>query len=125
MSNKGLLPDFNKKAQRIIIERSKEIFQAKHIGYIKEGRENATIMCYDCENEIFKQETLVIDSQGHFLHAYCYFSEGVTKEIYDRLKAIPEDITDTNDCIDFLIKFYFQHQELTKAQTILSSEEGL
>jgi hypothetical protein len=52
-------------------------------------------------------------------------SKQISVENYSRLSQIPEDITDLNDCIDFLIKHYYEHQELTSAQKILSSEEGI
>lgn len=49
----------------------------------------------------------------------------ISVETWNRLSSIPEDITNLDDCIDSLIKFYYQHANLSKAQEILSSEEGI
>lgn len=47
----------------------------------------------------------------------------ITEENYNRLTKIPKEITNLDDSIDFLIKFYYKHAHLSKAQQILSSEE--
>ena len=52
-------------------------------------------------------------------------SNQISDKNYSRLCQIPEDIIDVDDAINFLITHYYKHQELSKAQEILSSEEGL
>ena len=105
----------------------------RFIQLIKDGRRNlhrksTRLICHTCEKVIEHLEPLIITAQGEFRHAYCYFPNSianvVSDEIYDRLCRIPEDITNLENCLDFLLKFYYNHQELTKAQKILSSEEG-
>ena len=81
-----------------------------------EGQNNAFQLIKQWINTFFNIKGANID--------FFSTSNQISTENYTHLSQIPEDITDIDDAIDFLIKHYYDHQELTKAQLILSSEEG-
>ncbi len=51
-----------------------------------------------------------------------YWYRVVNNDLYDKLAAIPEDIVNMDDAINFLITFYYKNVNMSKAQEALTSE---